>query len=505
MQDQQLRDIVIVGGGTSGWMTAAMLARVLDGKLARIRLVESDQIGTVGVGEATIPTIHAFNQKLGLDEAEFMRATNATFKLGIEFVNWGRKGDAYLHPFGAFGRDINGVAFHHYWRRSLELGNDRAIGEYSLANVAAKTEKFRHPDQDKRSIFSTYAYAFHFDAGLYSQYLREYAEKRGVVRTEGKVVDVALRSDDGFIDTLQLESGEIVSGDLFIDCSGFRGLLIEEALKTGYEEWTHWLPCDRAVAVPSENVAPPVPYTRATATEAGWQWRIPLQHRTGNGHVYCSDYLDDDAAIETALSLLQGRTLAEPRVIPFTTGKRRKMWNRNCIAIGLSGGFLEPLESTSIWLIQAAIALLMQRFPDRGFDAADIEDYNRKMTRRFVEVRDFLILHYKANERTDSDFWKACASMSIPDSLATRIELFRKRGHVIFDPAELFIEANWLAIYLGQHILPETCDPRVDCIGEPKLRESLQQIHAMVGRAANEMPSHSATIERFCRSGSAHA
>jgi tryptophan halogenase len=505
MGDRQVQDIVIVGGGTAGWMTAAMLAQVLDGKIARIRLVESDQIGTVGVGEATIPTIHAFNQKLGLDEAELMRETHATFKLGIEFVNWARLGDAYLHPFGAYGQEINGVAFHHYWRRSLDLGNDRMIGEYSLANVAAKMEKFRHPAPDPRSIFSTYAYAFHFDASLYAQYLRQYAEKRGVVRAEGKVVDVRLRPGDGFIETLQLESGASIRGDLFIDCSGFRGLLIEEALETGYEEWTHWLPCDRAVAVPSESVAPPIPYTRATATEAGWQWRIPLQHRTGNGHVYCRDYLREDAAVETALNLLQGRPLAEPRVIRFTTGRRRKMWNRNCIAIGLSGGFLEPLESTSIWLIQAAIALLMQRFPDRGFDDVDIEDYNRKMARRFEEVRDFLILHYKANQRTDSDFWKACANMSIPDSLATRMELFRKRGHVIFHPAELFVEANWLAVYLGQQVLPETCDPRVHCIEERQLRDNLRQIHMIVGRAASEMPPHAATIERFCRSDSEHA
>jgi tryptophan halogenase len=486
-------------------MTAAMLSQILDGKLARIRLVESDQIGTVGVGEATIPTIHAFNQKLGLDEAEFMRATNATFKLGIEFVNWGRKGDAYLHPFGAYGHEIDGVGFHHYWRRSRDLGNAQPIGAYSLANVAAKTEKFRHPDPDPRSIFSTYAYAFHFDAGLYAAYLRKFSEQRGVVRTEGKVVDVQLRRDDGFIETLKLENGETIRGDLFVDCSGFHGLRIDQALPPGYEEWTDWLPCDRAVAVPSENVGPPIPYTRATAADAGWQWRIPLQHRTGNGHVYCSSYMSDDAAIATALDMLQGDTIADPRVIRFTTGKRKKMWNRNCIAIGLSGGFLEPLESTSIWLIQAAIALLAQRFPDRDFVATDIEDYNRKMARRFEEVRDFLILHYKANERTDSEFWKGCANMPIPDSLATRIEMFRKRGHVIFHPAELFIEANWLAIYLGQHVLPETYDPRVRRISEPQLYERLRQLHIMIRKAAGDMPPHAATIERFCRADAEHA
>ena len=496
MQERQIRNIVIVGGGTAGWMTAAMISQVLEGRLANIRLIESAEIGTVGVGEATIPTINAFIQKLGLNEAEFMRATNATYKLGIEFVNWARVGDAYLHPFGPYGRDLNGVAFHHYWRRSLDLGNDSPIGDYSLANVAAKKERFRHPDTDKRSVFSTFAYAFHFDASLFARYLRSYAEDRGVIRSEGKVVDVGLRADDGFIECLRLDDGRVIPGEFFIDCSGFRGLLIEEAMGTGYEEWTHWLPCDRAVAVPSENVAMPTPYTRATAGDAGWQWRIPLQQRTGNGHVYCSCFLSDDEAIRTALSHLDGDALAEPRVLRFSTGRRKKMWNRNCVAIGLSGGFLEPLESTSIWLIQAAIALLLQRFPDRNFDPADIEDYNRNLTRRFEEVRDFLILHYKATERTDSDFWKECGAMSIPESLQRRIEMFRKRGHVIFHPSELFIEANWLSIYLGQRILPATYDPRVHCLRDEDTLDHLQQIRSMIVKAATSMPSHMLAIEK---------
>jgi tryptophan halogenase len=499
---QRIGRILIVGGGTAGWMTAAALARFLERDYCEIELVESDAIGTVGVGEATIPAIHDFNGKLQLDEREFMRETCATFKLGIEFVDWTRPGHAYLHPFGYYGRDLNGVAFHHYWLRNRQLGDSTPFDQYCLAHVAAKAGRFAHPNRDPRSIYSTYFYAFHFDAGLYAKYLRRYAERRGVRRTEGRIVDVELRGEDGHIQSVLLDDGRRIAADLFVDCSGFRGLLIEEALKTGYEPWTEWLPCDRAVAVPSANVGDPPPYTRATARDAGWQWRIPLQHRTGNGHVYSSQYLSDDEATSVLLDKLEGAPVADPRILKFTAGRRRKMWNRNCVAIGLSGGFLEPLESTSIWLIQAAIMQLIQSFPDESFDAVDIENFNREMGRKFEQVRNFLILHYKATERGDSPFWDYCRNMPIPDELDYRLRVFRKRGHVVFSPRELFIETNWLAVLLGQNVLPDIYDPRVHCLDDGRIASQLRDIHDSIRRAADAMPAHTDTIARYCPMGS---
>ena len=491
---QKIGKIVIVGGGTAGWMTAAALSRVLDTRNCPIQLIESEQIGTVGVGEATIPAIHDFNRRIGIDEKDCMRETRATFKLGIEFVNWLRQGDAYMHPFGTYGQNFDGVGFHHYWLKERAAGNRSDFADFCLARTAAKADRFAYPSEDPGSIYSTYSYAFHFDASLYAQYLRGFAERLGVERIEGKVVDVSLRADDGYIEHVSLEDGRNIDAELFIDCSGFRGLLIEQALKTGFEDWQQWLLCDRAVAVPTTNSGPSTPYTRATAHAAGWQWRIPLQHRTGNGHVYSSKHVSDDEAANVLLEHVDGDTRAEPRIIRFTPGKRRKMWNRNCVAIGLAGGFLEPLESTSIFLIQAAIMKLIEYFPDREFAAPDVAAFNRSMDTMFDEVRDFIILHYKATERRDSDFWRYCAAMQVPDELAHRMELFRRRGVATHRRGELFIDTNWIAVYLGQGIIPEAYDPRADRIDAARLNRNLKGMREYVGKAALAMPAHEKTI-----------
>jgi tryptophan halogenase len=497
LANKRIRNIVIVGGGTAGWMTAAALSRVLDTRECAIRLVESEQIGTVGVGEATIPAIHDFNRRIGIDEKEFMRRTNATFKLGIEFVDWRCIGDEYIHPFGTYGQDMNGVAFHHYWLRQRQSGDTTPLAAYNLAHTAAKLGRFDYPVEDERSIYSTYAYAFHFDASLYAVFLRGFAERLGVERIEGRIVDVRLAPESGFIHSVVLEDGTAIEGELFIDCSGFRGLLIEGALGTGYEDWRRWLPCDRAVAVPSRNIGEPLPHTRATARTAGWQWRIPLQSRTGNGHVFSSGYLGEDEAQAVLLEHLEGEALAEPRLLSFVPGKRRQMWSRNCVAIGLSGGFLEPLESTSLYLIQAAIMKLIEFFPDADFPAPDRDEFNRHMDTKFDEIRDFIILHYKATERRDSEFWRYCAAMEIPEELEFRLRLFRSRGVATHRAGELFIETNWLAVYLGQGVVPEACDPRVDCLDARQVVRRLAAMREYVAKAAEAMPTHRSALDRL--------
>jgi len=490
MSDRRIRSIVIVGGGTAGWMAAAAMAR-LGSAGVRITLVESEEIGTIGVGEATIPPIRTFNAILGLDEDDFVARTKATFKLGIEFVDWTRRGHRYMHPFGEFGADIEAVKFHQYWLKLRARGEAAELEDYNLCAVAAKLGRFQRPVRDARSILSTLNYAFHFDASLYAAYLRGYAEARGVVRLEDKVVDVELRGEDGFVEAVKLAGDLRVEGDLFIDCSGFRGLLIEQALKAGYEQWTRWLPCDRAVAIPSQSAGEPLPYTRSTALNAGWQWRIPLQHRTGNGYVYSSAHLSDDEAAATAIANAAGTPLGEPRLIRFAAGRRRKLWDRNVVALGLAGGFLEPLESTSIHLVQAGISKLLALFPDRDFDPILAAEYNRLSDLQLEQIRDFIILHYKATERDDSDFWRACRDMEVPESLARKIALFRENGRIFRHEDELFSEASWLAVLLGQGIVPRRYDPLADMLDDDDVRGTLARMAPFIRQAAEKMPLHS--------------
>jgi tryptophan halogenase len=499
MNNKTIRNIVIVGGGTAGWMAASGLVALLPKGDYDITLIESDQIGTVGVGEATIPPIRIFNHNLGVNEAEFMSKTGATYKLGIEFHNWKKSGEHYFHPFGQYGRELDAVPFHQYWMRARELGDCAELSEFSLCDVMARSKKFAPNSSDPKSVLSTAGYAYHMDAGLYAQFLREYSEERGVTRVEGKVMDVKLRETDGFIESVQLESSKVIAGDLFIDCSGFRGLLIEEALKTGYEDWSHLLPCDRALAVPTENVGEARPYTMSIAHSAGWQWRIPLQHRTGNGHIYCSKYMSQDEATSILLGNLEGQPLAEPRLLPFTTGRRKKFWNKNCIAIGLAAGFMEPLESTSIHLIQQAIGQLVGLFPGAEFNQAEIDQFNEMTIRDYDLIRDFLILHYHVNDRPE-DFWQMCQTMDIPESLQQRIALFKNRGRLYIEQENLFKPTSWLAVLYGQGLYPMAYDPVADRKDAKEVDKYLNDIQKSFAKATDAMPSHDEFIKRYSKS-----
>jgi len=498
MNNGRVKDIVIVGGGTSGWMTAAGMITLLPKGDYNITLIESDQIGTVGVGEATIPPMRNFNQVLGINEADFMRKTGATFKLGIEFHNWQRKGEHYFHPFGTYGRSLDSIPFHQYWLRAKSEGHATPWTDYSLCSLMARSKKFVQGSADTKSVLSTVGYAYHLDAGLYAKFLREFSEPKGVKRVEGKVIDVKLRSSNGHIESVQLESSEIIKGDFFIDCSGFRGLLIEEALKTGYEDWSHFLPCDRALAVPTESVGKTRPYTMSIAHNAGWQWRIPLQHRTGNGHVYCSKFTSEDEATNTLLNNLEGKPLADPRPLQFTTGRRKKFWNKNCVAIGLAAGFMEPLESTSIHLIQESIAQLLNLFPGDEFNQSEIDQFNETATRDYELIRDFLILHYHANQR-DEPFWQQCRDMEIPASLQQRIAVFKNRGRLFIEDENLFKMDSWLAVMFGQGITPSNYDPLINRVDSNKATLFLNDTHQAFVRSTLKMPVHDEFVSRYCK------
>ncbi|MBC9030870.1 tryptophan 7-halogenase [Sphingomonas sp. JC676] len=495
-----IRDVVIVGGGTAGWMTAAALARRL-GNSARITLVESETIGTVGVGEATIPPIVQFNRFIGIDEDAFVRETQATFKLGIEFVDWVRPGHRYIHPFGLLGADMNEISFNHFWLRWMLAGGDPDPTLFSTEAQAAHAGRFARTagaGGKGPKIF----YAYQFDAGLYAVFLRRFSEALGVVRIEGRVTEVAQHGETGFIEAVILEDGRRIAGDLFVDCSGFRGLLIEEALHAGYEEWSQWLPANRAAAVPCERIRPPEPYTRATAREAGWQWRIPLQHRTGNGYVFSEAHLSEDRAAELLLSRLDGKPQGDPRILRFTTGRRRATWVKNCVAIGLSSGFLEPLESTSIHLIHAAILKLLAFFPTRDFDPALAARFNGEMTPLIEGIRDFLIAHYKCVEREDTEFWRYCRHMAVPDSLTAKIELFRSRGEVLSTAEDLFKEVNWFAILYGQEVKPQGYHPLADALSDADLAGALDQIRAIIRQRAESLANHQAFLDGIIARGS---
>jgi tryptophan 7-halogenase len=498
MNDKAIRTILIVGGGTAGWMTAAALSNTLS-KGCKIILIESEEIGTVGVGEATVPPIRTFNQMLGIDEREFVKATQGSFKLGIEFVNWGKLGHRYFHPFGPHGKPFDILPVHQYWLRARAAGDTSNFDDHSMAWAMARTNKFNQPSPDERNVLSTFDYAYHFDAGLYARFLRAYSEGKGVVRAEGKVGSVEQDSETGFITGVTMEDGRKIEADLFVDCSGFRGLLIEGALETGYDDWTHWLPCDRAVALPCAKAGDFTPYTRSTAHSAGWQWRIPLQHRTGNGYVYCSQHISQDQALETLIANVDGEVLAEPNHLRFVTGRRRKFWDKNVIAIGLSSGFLEPLESTSIHLIQAGISKLLALFPDRDFDPLLIDEYNHIAGTEYERIRDFIILHYKLTTRTDAELWKYCAAMDIPDTLQFKIDHFRRYGRHIPRDMDLFGPPSWLAVQIGQGNIPQATDPIGDYRDEAQGREWLKKLRDTMVLGAQQQPTHQQFVDQHCK------
>lgn len=489
-----IKKIVIAGGGTAGWMTAALLKKVLQQRV-EIQLVESEEIGIIGVGEATIPPIQTFNSVLGLHEPEFLRETKATIKMAIRFDNWKQQGDSYYHTFGAPGTTIGFSAFQHYWLRAQKQGLNTPIWDYDLNYLCCEAGVFGKFDS-KDPLYQV-PYAYHFDSALYGRYLRKISEQAGVVRTEGKIREVRLNTDSGFVEALLMENGSEIQGDLFIDCSGMRGLLTQGALQTGYEDWSHWLPCDRALAVPSERFEKTLPYTRSIAHNAGWQWRIPLTHRNGNGLVYSSQYLNDDEASTILLSNLDSAALAEPKPIKFKTGRTLQQWNKNVIAVGLSSGFLEPLESTSIHLIQSAIVRLLKHFPNVGISQTQVDEYNRDSKHEYETVRDFIILHYHLNERDDSEFWRYLRNMQIPERLAHKIALFKETGAIMNDPGDIFLDSSWLQVMMGQGIMPRDYHPTADIPGAEQLQSMLARIASAKRQPLTQLPSHDEFLHQY--------
>ncbi len=489
--------ICILGGGSAGWMTAAAISAKFHKNEAEITLIESEQIGTVGVGEATLPHIRFFNQALGIDEATFMKSTQATFKLGIEFCDWGKLGDHYIHPFGDYGLPIENLDFHQFWLRLQQAGESRRISDYSYPILAAEDGRFQTPGQDLNQIGSNFGYAYQFDSSLYAKFLRGFSENKGVRRVEGRVTDVQLDADTGHVSTLTLEDGSQITADLFIDCSGFRGVLIEQTLQTGYDDWSEWLPCNRAVAIPCESRGELSPYTRATARTAGWQWRIPLQHRTGNGHVYCSEFISDDEATEQLLSTLEGPALADPNQLYFKTGRRKMFWNRNVVSVGLSAGFLEPLESTSIHLIQEGITALIELFPVTEISDLDVDEYNRRMGLNFERVRDFLLLHYVATQRDDSEMWRHFRAMTLPTSLQDKLSAWLSRGYIPAYEFGVFLPPSWVAVMLGQNLFPKQYDPRIDRFELSDIQSRLEAIRRQTEHAVQSTPKQADFLKRY--------
>ncbi|QNQ08739.1 tryptophan halogenase family protein [Sphingomonas alpina] len=485
------RRIVIAGGGTAGWMAAAAIARTM-GRTVDLTLVESDAIGTIGVGESTIPPLINYNRLLGINEAEFMRATQATFKLGILFDNWKEPGHRYFHSFGYTGKDHWSAGFQHFWLCARDRGYEQSYDDYCLEVIAALQGKFAHlPDEAMN-------YAYQLDSTLYAKFLRTMAEGDGARRIEGRISQVELDGENGDIAALVLDSGTRIEGDLFIDCTGFRALLIEQTLHAGYDDWTHYLPCDSAIALQTENVGPAVPYTRAMAHDAGWQWRIPLQHRSGNGLVYCSRYLSREDALERLLGNIEGEVLTEPNFLRFQAGARRRQWHRNCVAIGLSSGFMEPLESTSIHLIQRAVLRLLRMMPQGDISERDIAEFNDQQNDDMLQIRDFLVLHYKATDRRDSPFWRYCAAMPIPDTLAQKVELFRETGRVFRKNEELFAENSWVQVMMGQGIMPRAYHPIAEKLRDDELEKFLGTLRGNVTRTVATLPAHADYVVRYC-------